>query len=174
MNFVIFLLTFESVFFKAQRQTLLFSATMPKKIQNFAKSTLVKPITINVGRAGWICFDLNLRDRWKEFLCSGAASLEVKQEIEHVMPEARITSLLAALKKTSPPVRSTMFVENEFFFSLFRFWFLHNGNKMSMRFTSTYYWKALKLWRFTVEKVISNDQKQPAWDLTKFWRAEFN
>lgn len=41
--------------FKAQRQTLLFSATMPKKIQNFAKSALVKPITINVGRAGqWI------------------------------------------------------------------------------------------------------------------------
>ena len=31
-------------FFKDQRQTLLFSATMPKKIQNFAKSALVKPI----------------------------------------------------------------------------------------------------------------------------------
>lgn len=27
---------------------------MPKKIQNFAKSALVKPITINVGRAGMI------------------------------------------------------------------------------------------------------------------------
>lgn len=39
-------------FFKGQRQTLLFSATMPKKIQNFARSALVKPITINVGRAG--------------------------------------------------------------------------------------------------------------------------
>uniref|UniRef100_A0A673IQE5 RNA helicase n=1 Tax=Sinocyclocheilus rhinocerous TaxID=307959 RepID=A0A673IQE5_9TELE len=39
-------------YFKGQRQTLLFSATMPKKIQNFAKSALVKPITINVGRAG--------------------------------------------------------------------------------------------------------------------------
>ncbi|XP_037078213.1 probable ATP-dependent RNA helicase DDX41, partial [Pollicipes pollicipes] len=39
-------------YFKAQRQTLLFSATMPKKIQNFARSALVKPITINVGRAG--------------------------------------------------------------------------------------------------------------------------
>jgi len=25
---------------------------MPKKIQNFARSALVKPITINVGRAG--------------------------------------------------------------------------------------------------------------------------
>ncbi|UJR15219.1 hypothetical protein I4U23_002178 [Adineta vaga] len=71
--------------FKAQRQTLLFSATMPKKIQNFAKSALVKPITINVGRAG-------------------AASLEVTQEIEYVMPEARVISLLVALKKTAPPV----------------------------------------------------------------------
>ena len=38
--------------FQAQRQTLLFSATMPKKIQNFARSALVKPVTINVGRAG--------------------------------------------------------------------------------------------------------------------------
>ncbi|CAF4348669.1 unnamed protein product, partial [Rotaria sp. Silwood2] len=71
--------------FKAQRQTLLFSATMPKKIQNFAKSALVKPITINVGRAG-------------------AASLDVKQEVEYVMPEARIMSLLLALQKTPPPV----------------------------------------------------------------------
>jgi len=72
--------------FKAQRQTLLFSATMPKKIQNFAKSALVKPITINVGRAG-------------------AASLFVKQEIEYCMAEARIMSLLAALQKTPPPVK---------------------------------------------------------------------
>ncbi|CAF0764395.1 unnamed protein product [Adineta steineri] len=71
--------------FKAQRQTLLFSATMPKKIQNFAKSALVKPITINVGRAG-------------------AASLEVTQEIEYAMPEARVISLLSALQKTPPPV----------------------------------------------------------------------
>ena len=30
-------------FFKSQRQTLLFSATMPKKIQNFARSALVRP-----------------------------------------------------------------------------------------------------------------------------------
>jgi len=38
--------------FQSQRQTLLFSATMPKKIQNFAKSALVLPVTVNVGRAG--------------------------------------------------------------------------------------------------------------------------
>ena len=30
-------------YFKSQRQTCLFSATMPKKIQNFARSALVKP-----------------------------------------------------------------------------------------------------------------------------------
>lgn len=52
-------------YFKAQRQTLLFSATMPKKIQNFARSALVKPVTVNVGRAG-------------------AASMNVTQEVEYV------------------------------------------------------------------------------------------
>lgn len=46
------------VHFQGQRQTLLFSATMPKKIQNFAKSALVKPITINVGRAGAASLDV--------------------------------------------------------------------------------------------------------------------
>jgi ATP-dependent RNA helicase DDX41 len=38
--------------FKQQRQTLLFSATMPQKIQDFAKTVLVKPVLVNVGRAG--------------------------------------------------------------------------------------------------------------------------
>ncbi len=71
---------------QGQRQTLLFSATMPKKIQNFAKSALVKPVTVNVGRAG-------------------AASLNVSQEIVYVKHEAKIPKLLDALQKTSPPVR---------------------------------------------------------------------
>ncbi len=35
-------------FFKGQRQTLLFSATMPLKIAQFAKSALVKPVIVNV------------------------------------------------------------------------------------------------------------------------------
>lgn len=48
---------------QGQRQTLLFSATMPKKIQNFAKSALVKPITINVGRAGAASLDV-VQVRW--------------------------------------------------------------------------------------------------------------
>ncbi|KAK7575914.1 hypothetical protein V9T40_012200 [Parthenolecanium corni] len=72
-------------FFKGQRQTLLFSATMPKKIQNFARSALVKPITINVGRAG-------------------AASMNVVQEVEYVKQEAKIVYLLDCLQKTTPPV----------------------------------------------------------------------
>ncbi|XP_064604084.1 probable ATP-dependent RNA helicase DDX41 isoform X2 [Liolophura sinensis] len=72
-------------FFKGQRQTLLFSATMPKKIQNFARSALVKPVTVNVGRAG-------------------AASLDVIQEVEYVKQEAKIVYLLECLQKTAPPV----------------------------------------------------------------------
>ncbi|CAB3367540.1 Hypothetical predicted protein [Cloeon dipterum] len=72
-------------FFKGQRQTLLFSATMPKKIQNFARSALVKPVTINVGRAG-------------------AASLNVIQEVEYVKQEAKVVYLLECLQKTTPPV----------------------------------------------------------------------
>ena len=39
-------------YFKGQRQTLMFSATMPMKIKAFAESALVDPITVNVGRAG--------------------------------------------------------------------------------------------------------------------------
>lgn len=72
-------------FFRGQRQTLLFSATMPKKIQNFARSALVKPVTINVGRAG-------------------AASMNVTQEVEYVKQEAKIVYLLECLQKTPPPV----------------------------------------------------------------------
>lgn len=72
-------------FFKNQRQTVLFSATMPKKIQDFALSALVKPIVVNVGRAG-------------------AANLDVIQEVEYVKAEAKIVYLLECLQKTSPPV----------------------------------------------------------------------
>ncbi|XP_040429812.1 probable ATP-dependent RNA helicase DDX41 isoform X1 [Cygnus olor] len=78
-------------YFKGQRQTLLFSATMPKKIQNFAKSALVKPITINVGRAG-------------------AASLDVVQEVEYVKEEAKMVYLLECLQKTPPPVSNALWL----------------------------------------------------------------
>ncbi|KAI5660458.1 hypothetical protein M9H77_29251 [Catharanthus roseus] len=78
--------------FKAQRQTLLFSATMPTKIQNFARSALVKPVVVNVGRAG-------------------AANLDVIQEVEYVKQEAKIVYLLECLQKTPPPV--LIFCENK-------------------------------------------------------------
>ncbi|KAF7058190.1 hypothetical protein CFC21_065307 [Triticum aestivum] len=78
--------------FKAPRQTLLFSATMPKKIQNFAMSALVKPVVVNVGRAG-------------------AANLDVIQEVEYVKEDARIIYLLECLQKTPPP--AIIFCENK-------------------------------------------------------------
>ncbi|KAJ3024078.1 hypothetical protein HKX48_007258 [Thoreauomyces humboldtii] len=79
-------------YFKGQRQTLLFSATMPKKIQNFARSALVRPVVVNVGRAG-------------------AANLDVIQEVEYVKQEAKIVYLLECLQKTPPPV--LVFAENK-------------------------------------------------------------
>ncbi|WFD45475.1 RNA helicase [Malassezia furfur] len=72
-------------FLQRQRQTLLFSATMPKKILDFAEQSLVQPVVVNVGRAG-------------------AASLDVIQEVELVAPEAKMAALLEALQKTAPPV----------------------------------------------------------------------
>ncbi|ETL89070.1 hypothetical protein L917_11912, partial [Phytophthora nicotianae] len=71
--------------FISQRQTLLFSATMPQKFQDFAKDVLVKPVLVNVGRAG-------------------AANLDVIQEVEYVKQDAKIVYLLECLQKTSPPV----------------------------------------------------------------------
>jgi len=71
--------------FKQQRQTLLFSATMPQKFQDFARETLVRPVLVNVGRAG-------------------AANLDVIQEVEYVKQEAKIVYLLECLQKTAPPV----------------------------------------------------------------------
>ncbi|KAI8979012.1 P-loop containing nucleoside triphosphate hydrolase protein [Pilobolus umbonatus] len=79
-------------YFKSQRQTLLFSATMPKKIQDFAMSALVKPLIVNVGRAG-------------------AANLDVIQEVEYVKQEAKMVYLLECLQKTPPPV--LVFAENK-------------------------------------------------------------
>ncbi|KAL7423632.1 DEAD-box ATP-dependent RNA helicase 35 [Cryptotrichosporon argae] len=71
--------------FKYQRQTLLFSATMPRKIQDFARQSLIDPILVNVGRAG-------------------AANMDVIQEVEYVKQEAKMVYLLECLQKTPPPV----------------------------------------------------------------------
>mmetsp|Transcript_16458 Transcript_16458/g.19748 ORF Transcript_16458/g.19748 Transcript_16458/m.19748 type:complete len:442 (-) Transcript_16458:488-1813(-) len=79
-------------YFKSQRQTLLFSATMPMKIRKFAESALVEPVVVNVGRAG-------------------AANLDVVQEVEYVKQEAKIMYLVECLQKTPPPV--LVFCENK-------------------------------------------------------------
>lgn len=73
-------------YFKHQRQTVFFSATMPKKIQNFARSALVQPVTVNVsGRAG-------------------AANKKIQQDIVYVKQEAKLFHLLTTIEKTGPPV----------------------------------------------------------------------
>jgi len=71
--------------FNHQRQTVLYSATFPAKFQDFAQKTLVRPVVVNVGRAG-------------------AANLDVIQEVEYVKQEAKIVYLLECLQKTAPPV----------------------------------------------------------------------
>lgn len=72
-------------YFKGQRQTIMFSATMPTKIKDFAISALVNPITVIVGH-------------------TGAANLDVIQEVEYVKQEAKVMYLLECLQKTPPPV----------------------------------------------------------------------
>lgn len=79
-------------YFKDQRQTLMFSATMPNKIKVFAESALVDPIVVNVGRAG-------------------AANLDVIQEVEYVKEEDKLVFLKECLQKTAPPV--LIFAENK-------------------------------------------------------------
>jgi ATP-dependent RNA helicase DDX41 len=58
---------------------------MPKTIQNFAQQSLIRPVLVNVGRAG-------------------AANLDVIQEVEYVKQEAKMVYLLECLQKTPPPV----------------------------------------------------------------------
>ena len=76
-------------YFKGQRQTVIFSATMPKTIQDFARATLVAPVTVNVGRAG-------------------AAHLDVIQEVEYVKQVRPARALgggwSASTPETSPPI----------------------------------------------------------------------
>jgi len=119
-------------YFSGQRQTLLFSATMPKKIQNFARSALVKPILVNVGRAG-------------------AASMNIIQEVEFVQPEAKIVHILECLKKTSPPV--LIFAERKQDVDIIHEYLLlkgcgavaiHGGKDMEERIRSVAEFKAFK------------------------------
>ncbi|OII72314.1 DEAD DEAH box helicase family protein [Cryptosporidium andersoni] len=78
--------------FHGRRQTVLFSATMPQKTQEFTRTALVDPIVVNVGRAG-------------------AATLNVLQELEYVRQECRLPHILQSLQKTAP--RVLIFCENK-------------------------------------------------------------
>jgi ATP-dependent RNA helicase DDX41 len=78
--------------FKNQRQTSMFSATMPVKIKKFAESSLRNPVVINVGRAG-------------------AANLDVIQCIDFIHDDKKLTHIIDVLQKTPPPV--LIFAENK-------------------------------------------------------------
>lgn len=73
---------------QAQRQTLMFSATMPVKIKAFAESALVDPITVNVGRAG-------------------AANLDVIQVRAQPMADCTLGCTYGSLTSIQDPVEAT-------------------------------------------------------------------
>lgn len=113
-------------YFKSQRQTLMFSATMPMKIRIFAETALMEPITVNVGRAGAANLDviqvrtpglpsLLIRFISPEFVSHRARSSSCcdwrMQEVEYVKQEAKVLYLLECLQKTAPPV--LIFAENK-------------------------------------------------------------
>ncbi len=94
-------------FFKAQRQTLLFSATMPLKIAQFAKSALVKPVIVNVSaRCVCVCVcvcgcDMSRPLTWLQVGRAGAAAMSVRQDVEYVPDDEKIVHLLNTLQKAS-------------------------------------------------------------------------
>ena len=79
-------------YFSDQRQTAMFSATMPAKIKTFAESALNDPVEVNVGRAG-------------------ATNVNIRQEVEFCQSDERVVRILDALQKTPPPV--IIFSENK-------------------------------------------------------------
>ncbi len=64
---------------------LLFSATIPWKIQDFAQQSLIHPVLVNVSQAG-------------------AANLNILQVVRYVKQEAKMVYLLECLQQTAPPV----------------------------------------------------------------------
>jgi ATP-dependent RNA helicase DDX41 len=77
---------------KNVRQKLIFSSTMPKKIQELTKQSLNKPVSINICRAG-------------------SANLNVAQHIEYIRDEYKLLHLLDTISKTPPPI--IIFCENK-------------------------------------------------------------
>merc|ERR1712061_85351 len=79
-------------YFKSQRQTLMFSATMPSKILQFAKSAMVNSISVKVSR-------------------TGAANANIIQQVEYVKSENRLNVIVNCIGRTAPPV--LIFAENK-------------------------------------------------------------
>jgi ATP-dependent RNA helicase DDX41 len=77
---------------KSTRQKLVFSSSMPKKIQQFIKTCLFKPITINIGNPS-------------------IPNYNVIQDIEYIKDDSKLLYILSTLQKTSPPV--IIFCENK-------------------------------------------------------------
>ena len=82
---------------------------MPKKIQNFATSALVKPITVNVGRAGAASLNIvQVNMKFGQIFTLLQPSLRlfycIVQEVEFVKTEAKVVYILECLQKTQPPV----------------------------------------------------------------------
>src|SRR5713226_9836494 len=71
---------------------LLFSTTMPWKIQDFAQQSLICPVLVNISRVG-------------------AANLDILQVVKYVKQEAKVVYLLECLQKMAPPV--IVFSENK-------------------------------------------------------------
>jgi hypothetical protein len=72
-------------YFRARRQTVMFSATMPDKIRAFAASALVEPVTVNVSRAGAANLDV-LQARAAPAPAAAAASGRAGSANDRVRP----------------------------------------------------------------------------------------
>lgn len=112
---------------------------MPRKIQDFAQQSLVRPILVNVGRAG-------------------AANLDVLQIVEYVKQEAKMVYLLECLQKTAPPV--IIFSDNKNEVDG-----MHITRPLSLRvlifrqtYRNTFYSRVSKQWRYTDRRVRGHHQ----------------
>ncbi|KCV71218.1 hypothetical protein H696_02169 [Fonticula alba] len=79
-------------YFRGQRQTLLFSATMPPTVGTFAQSSLVRPVVVNVTK-------------------SSIANSNISQEVHYVPQVQKTTRLMDVLDTTPPPV--LVFAQNK-------------------------------------------------------------
>jgi ATP-dependent RNA helicase DDX41 len=74
------------------RQKLIFSSTMPRKIQELTMETLYKPVGINISRPSSAC-------------------INIRQDIEFVREESKLLHIMDTISKTPPPV--LIFCENK-------------------------------------------------------------